>query len=49
MLELMLATHIQLNSHLIERAWQEPAFAQALISEPNATLSGFECAYSHGC
>lgn len=39
MLELMLASNIHLNSHLIERAWQEPAFEQALVSQPNATLS----------
>ena len=30
--------NIQLNEHLIERAWQEPQFQQQLLAQPNKTL-----------
>lgn len=38
MLELLIPLNLQLNSHLVERAWQEPMFHQQLIEQPHSTL-----------
>ena len=38
MLELLIPLNLQLNQHLIERAWQEPQFQQQLIEQPRKTL-----------
>ena len=38
MLELLIPLNLQLNHHLIERAWEDAQFQQQLVSQPQKTL-----------
>jgi len=38
MIELLFSLDLQLNEHLIDRAWKDPEFQQRLLSNPHQTL-----------
>jgi len=38
MIELLFSLDLQLNEHLIDRAWKDPEFQQRLLSHPHQTL-----------